>query len=91
MLDTVVGSLDECTSDTDNGDYLDDLYMDFAKAFDFVPQKLLGYGIGGTVLRWINAFLSVRHQTVVLKGHCIEFKDYADGIHSGLTPPGNNS
>ena len=24
----------------------------------------------------------------VLKGHCIEFKYYADGIHSGLTPPG---
>ena len=23
-----------------------------------------------------------------LKGHCIEFKYYADGIHSGLTPPG---
>ena len=23
----------------------------------------------------------------VLKGHCIEFKYYADGIHSGLTPP----
>ena len=26
-----------------------------------------------------------------LKGHCIEFKYYADGIHSGLTQPGNNS
>ena len=25
---------------------------------------------------------------VCLKGHCIEFKYYADGIHSGLTPPG---
>ena len=25
---------------------------------------------------------------VELKGHCIEFKYYADGIHSGLTPPG---
>ena len=23
-----------------------------------------------------------------LKGRCIEFKYYADGIHSGLTPPG---
>ena len=23
-----------------------------------------------------------------LKGHCVEFKYYADGIHSGLTPPG---
>ena len=24
----------------------------------------------------------------LLKGHCIEFKYYADGIHSGLTLPG---
>ena len=24
----------------------------------------------------------------VLNGHCIEFKYYADGIHSGLTSPG---
>ena len=29
--------------------------------------------------------------TGALKGQCIEFKYYADGIHSGLTPPGNNS
>ena len=29
--------------------------------------------------------------TTSLKGHCIEFKYYADGIHSGLTPPVNNS
>ena len=28
---------------------------------------------------------------LMLKGHCIEFKYYADGIHSGLTPPFNNS
>ena len=27
-------------------------------------------------------------QTLMLKGHCIEIKYYADGIHSGLTPPG---
>ena len=27
-------------------------------------------------------------ESVGLKGHCIEFKYYADGIHSGLTPPG---
>ena len=26
--------------------------------------------------------------TLPLKGNCIEFKYYADGIHSGLTPPG---
>ena len=32
------------------------------------------------------AFPSCRNRT--LKGHCIEFKYYADGVHSGLIPPG---
>ena len=34
---------------------------------------------------WKGALLKC---TMSLKGHCIEFKYYADGIHSGLTPPG---
>ena len=40
-----------------------------------------------------KAFDKVPHKRLLskLKGHCIEFKYYADGIHSGLTPPGNNS
>ena len=29
--------------------------------------------------------------TSLLKRGCIEFKYYVDGIHSDLTPPGNNS
>ena len=33
------------------------------------------------VLLWVGP-------SAFLKGHCIEFKYYADGIHSGLTPPG---
>ena len=42
----------------EHGDNLDALYMDFAKTFDTVRNKrflvkLKGYGIGGTVLRWI--------------------------------------
>ena len=32
--------------------------------------------------RWAGSELAL------LKGHCIEFKYYADGIHSDLTPPG---
>ena len=36
-------------------------------------------GCRGTLSAYLGAHL---------KGHCIEFKYYADGIHSGLTPPG---
>ena len=43
---------------------------------------------------YLSPSLFTPHQLLYstpLKGHCIEFKYYADGIHSGLTPPGNNS
>ena len=37
------------------------------------------------------AFDRISKSMSCLKGHCIEFKYYADGIHSGLTPQVNNS
>ena len=47
--------------------------LDFSKAFDTVPrQRMLGklsfYGIKGTLLNWIAAFLKDRHQRVVVEG-----------------------
>ena len=65
--------LNEWTSALEDGDNIDALYMDFAKAFDTVPHqrllvKLKCYGIGGTVLQRIDAFLSGRRQRVVVNG-----------------------
>ena len=40
------------------------------------------------IMEWTT---SLDSSSGTLKGHCIEFKYYADGIHSRLTPPGNNS
>ena len=65
--------VDDWTSALADGDNLDALYMDFAKAFDSVPHqrllvKLKGYGLSGTVLQWIDAFLSGRRQRVVVNG-----------------------
>ena len=45
-----------------------------------------------TIASYVSAFPSLLWFNMLrLRGHCIEFKYYADGIHSGLTPPGNNS
>ena len=55
---------------------------------------MLGYFIPpilGLTQEWFISELSIPRKVTYLKGHCIEFKYYADGIHSGLTPPGNNS
>lgn len=57
---------------------VDAIYIDFSRAFDSVVHsklifKLSSYGIAGTLLQWIQAFLSCRSQCVVLE-HC--FSDW---------------
>ena len=58
----------------DKGDSLDNIYLDFSKAFDKVPLKRLTkilecYGIQENVLRWIPNWLEDRKQRVQLNGH----------------------
>ena len=48
-------------------------------------NKLKSHGVGNSTTIDLRIGCTERGQ---LKGHCIEFKYYADGIHSGLTPPG---
>jgi hypothetical protein len=57
----------------DEGGNIDNMYLDFAKAFDTVPHhrlivKLQSYGIGGRVLDWINNFLTDQRQRVLVQG-----------------------
>ena len=53
-----------------------------------MPEALTGWlvlefkGQAAEIERCQSTFVSAS------KGHCIEFKYYADGIYYGLTPPG---
>ena len=57
----------------DNRGQVDTFILDFEKAFDTPPHELLksklfSYGIGGKTFKWIDSFLCLRQQRVVVNG-----------------------
>ena len=73
IVTQVLGYLDKSTEAIADGDVVDVIYFDFAKAFDTVPHqrlfmKLKGYGIKSEVLLQIGAFLMDRYQVVTVNG-----------------------
>jgi len=79
---------DEVTKNLENGQQTDVLVMDFSRAFDKVSHSLLinklkHYGIQGRTVRWIQAFLSNRTQSVVLEGETSDPVNVASGVPQG--------
>ena len=80
--------LDKSTEAIADGDVVDVIYFDFAKAFDTVPHrrlilKLKGYGIKNEVLRWIRAFLVDRYQVVTVNGKRSGKRRVLSGVPQG--------
>ncbi len=78
--------LERITECIDESDGVDVIYMDFQKAFDFVPQKRLmqkvkSYDINGNVLSWIKTFLH-RQQVIVNKAVSKE-EEMTSGVPQG--------
>ena len=75
-------------NDLDEGLAIDNVNMDFRKAFDKVPHrrllyKLSTYGIQGKVLQWIENFLKNRHQRVCVSGYVSDWTEVVSGIPQG--------
>lgn len=76
------------TSEVDQGEDVDVIYLDFSKAFDKVPHqrllhKLKQHGISGFVLKWVEQWLKNRKQRVTLNGFKSEWKDVLSGVPQG--------
>src|SRR2546421_11023484 len=78
----------ELSKTVDDGEFVGVAYLDFAKAFDTVShQKLLHklekFGIQGSVLQWVKAFLSNRTQAVVVDNARSSLHDVTSGVPQG--------
>lgn len=91
MLTTLTNLLDfleEVQEGLDEGSPVDIIYLDFAKAFDKVPhmrliKKIAACGIGGAMLKWIEAWLHRRRQKVGIKGKFSNWIDVTSGVPQG--------
>ena len=87
-LTNLLDFLETVTSEVDEGNSADVVYLDFSKAFDKVPygrlgKKLEGHGISGKCLHWINSWLSNRRQKVCVDGEFSEWANVTSGVPQG--------
>ena len=80
--------LEIVTSEVDNGNYFDIIYLDFAKAFDTVPHnkllaKMTAYGIEGKIYDWFKNWLTGRKQCVVINGESSDLVNVDSGVPQG--------
>ena len=72
----------------DKGQQTDVAILDFSKAFDTVPHskllhKLEHYGIQGSILSWLQAFLTTRTTRTVVEGETSEEVHVESGVPQG--------
>ena len=89
-LTQLIDHVDHILKCLNSGEEVDVIYLDYAKAFDKVDHKLLlaklrKYGIKGNVYNWIKAFLTDRHQTVVVEGQKSTPELVISGVPQGLS------
>ena len=81
-------TMDELTQNHERGDQTDIIILDFSKAFDMVPHKLLlhkleSYGIRGSLIKWLEHFLTKRSMRVVVEGEFSKDADVLSGVPQG--------
>ena len=81
-------TIHDFANNLNNQKQTDAILLDFTKAFDKVSHrrlcsKLFHYGIRGTLLSWINDFLTGRTQRVLVDGCCSDDTSVTSGVPQG--------
>ena len=87
-LSNLLVFLDKVTRAVDEGNCVDVIFLDFAKAFDKVPHqrllvKLRRHGIKGRLLNWISEWLGGRRQRVGIRGSYSDWRWVLSGVPQG--------
>ena len=87
-MTNLLQALEYITTMTDLGIPVDEVFLDFAKAFDKVPHqrllwKLKKCGIDNTLLAWIESFVSSRTQQVRVKKSLSKQAKVLSGVPQG--------
>ena len=87
-LSNLLETLDFITSTLADGQNVDEIMLDFAKAFDLVPHKrlvhkLAAYGVADDLLEWFKDYLSNRKQMVMVGGENSTWTEVLSGVPQG--------
>ncbi len=82
----------EVTTALDSKAQVDDIYMDFKKAFDKVSHsgllvKLKSLGVDGNAWKWLREYLSNRKQMVTVNGNHSSIVPVTSGVPQGSMAP----
>jgi hypothetical protein len=84
----LAGLINDLAHSLDKKGQTDMIILDFSKAFDTVPHKRLLYklkhaGVNTNLLKWIEIFLTARHQQVLLEGETSSETPVTSGVPQG--------